>query len=36
MEEFPHVNLTLYKVNLLSDGTFEIEKFNDQEHLKNL
>jgi probable phosphoglycerate mutase len=36
MEEFPHVNLTLYKVNLLSDGSFEIEKFNDQEHLKNL
>jgi broad specificity phosphatase PhoE len=36
MEEFPHVNLTLYKVNLLSDGKFEIEKFNDQEHLKNL
>jgi broad specificity phosphatase PhoE len=36
MEEFPHVNLTLYKVNLLSDGKFEIKKFNDQEHLKNL
>jgi broad specificity phosphatase PhoE len=36
MEDFPHVNLTLYKVNLLSDGKFEIEKFNDQEHLKNL
>jgi len=36
MEEFPHVNLTLYKVNLLSGGTFEIEKFNDQEHLKNI
>ena len=36
MEEFPHVNLTLYKVNLLSDGKFEIEKFNDQEHLKDL
>jgi broad specificity phosphatase PhoE len=36
MEEFPHVNLCLYKVNLLSDGTFEIERFNDQEHLKDL
>jgi broad specificity phosphatase PhoE len=36
MEDFPHANLTLYKVNLLSDGKFEIEKFNDQEHLKGL
>lgn len=36
MEDFPHVNLTLYKVNLKSDGKFEVEKFNDQEHLKNL
>ena len=36
MEDFPHVNLTLYKVNLMSDGNFEVEKFNDQEHLKNL
>jgi broad specificity phosphatase PhoE len=36
MEDFPHVNLTLYKVNLMSDGKFEVEKFNDQEHLKNL
>jgi probable phosphoglycerate mutase len=36
MEDFPHVNLTLYKVNLLSDGKFEVEKFNDQEHLKNV
>ena len=36
MEEFPHVNLTLYKVNLLLDGKFEVEKFNDQEHLKTL
>jgi len=36
MEDFPHVNLTLYKVNLMSDGKFEVEKFNDQEHLKAL
>ncbi len=36
MEEFPHVNLTLYKVNLMADGTFVVEKFNDQEHLKNI
>ena len=36
MEDFPHVNLTLYKVNLMSDGKFEVEKFNDQEHLKTL
>jgi broad specificity phosphatase PhoE len=36
MEEFPHVNLSLYKVNLLSNGKFEIEKFNDTEHLIGL
>ena len=36
MEDFPHVNLTLYKVNLMSDGKFIVEKFNDQEHLKDL
>lgn len=36
MEDFPHVNLTLYKVNLLYSGIFEIEKFNNQDHLKNL
>lgn len=36
MEDFPHVNLTLYKVNLMADGRFEIEKFNDQEHLGDL
>ena len=36
MEEFPHVNLTLYKVNLLSDGKFEIEKFNDTTHLSGI
>jgi probable phosphoglycerate mutase len=36
MEDFPHVNLTLYKVNLLSDGKFEIEKFNEQGHLKDI
>ncbi|MCW3124735.1 MAG: phosphoglycerate mutase [Bacteroidetes bacterium] len=36
MEEFPHVNLSLYKVNLLSHGTFEIEKFNDTAHLIDL
>ena len=36
MEDFPHVNLTLYKLNLHSDGKFEIEKFNDQTHLLDL
>jgi len=36
MEEFPHVNLTLYKVNLLDNGKFEIEQFNDTKHLKDL
>jgi broad specificity phosphatase PhoE len=36
MEDFPHVNLSLYKVNLLSDGKFEIEKFNDTKHLEDL
>jgi probable phosphoglycerate mutase len=33
MEEFPHVNLTLYKVNLMTDGRVEVEKFNDASHL---
>jgi probable phosphoglycerate mutase len=36
MEDFPHVNLSLYKVNLLSGSKFEIEKFNDTGHLKGL
>ena len=36
MEEFPHVNLTLYKVNLMQGGKFEIERFNEQGHLKNV
>ena len=36
MEEFPHVNLTLYKVNMLKGGQFEIERFNEQGHLKHL
>ena len=36
MEEFPHVNLTLYKVNLLSDGKFVIDKFNDTAHLSHI
>lgn len=36
MEDFPHVNLSLYKVNLLSGSKFEIEKFNDTGHLKDL
>jgi probable phosphoglycerate mutase len=36
MEEFPHVNLTLYKLNMSTYGKFEIERFNEQEHLKDL
>jgi broad specificity phosphatase PhoE len=36
MEDFPHVNLTLYKLNLHDEGKFEIEKFNDTWHLANL
>ncbi|MBS1595679.1 MAG: histidine phosphatase family protein [Bacteroidetes bacterium] len=36
MEDFPHVNLSLYKVNLLQGGKFEIEKFNDTTHLENI
>jgi probable phosphoglycerate mutase len=33
MEQFPHANLTLYKVNLLHDQRVHIEYFNDQRHL---
>lgn len=33
MEEFPHVNLTLYKLNLENER-FVIELFNEQDHLK--
>ena len=36
MEMFDHTNLCLYKVNLMSDGTFEIEQHNNQEHLTEL
>lgn len=36
MDQFDHTNLCLYKVNLLSDGTFEIEQHNNQEHLTEL
>lgn len=34
METFHHVNVCLYKVNLLANGTFEIEINCGQEHLK--
>jgi broad specificity phosphatase PhoE len=33
MENFPHSNLCLYKVNLMSNGKFEIEMSCDSEHL---
>jgi probable phosphoglycerate mutase len=36
MDEFDHTNLCLYKVNLLSDGTFKIEQHNSQGHLNEL
>lgn len=36
MEQFDHTNLCLYKVNLMSDGTFEIEQHNNQAHLTEL
>jgi broad specificity phosphatase PhoE len=36
MEDFPHVNLTLYKLNLLTDGRVHIECFHDQRHLSVL
>jgi len=36
MEDFSHVNLCLYKVNLHHNGTFEIELSCEQDHLKNI
>ncbi len=36
MENFNHVNLCLYKVNLHSDGKFEIELNCDQTHLSEV
>ncbi len=36
MDDFDHTNLCLYKVNLLSNGTFEIEQHNNQAHLTEL
>jgi probable phosphoglycerate mutase len=36
MEEFKHVNLTLYKVHLLENGKFEIVANNATEHLQQL
>ena len=36
MEEFKHVNLCLYKVNLHTDGTFKIELSCIQDHLKDI
>jgi probable phosphoglycerate mutase len=36
MDNFEHTNLCLYKVNLLSNGTFEIEWHNNQAHLMEL
>lgn len=36
MDTFEHANLCLYKVNLLSNGKFEIEQHNNQHHLNEL
>lgn len=36
MDQFEHNNLCLYLLEQLSDGSFAIKKFNDQEHLKVL
>ncbi|MDN3202630.1 histidine phosphatase family protein [Algoriphagus sediminis] len=36
MDNFPHNNLCLYLLQELGDGTFRLEKANEQEHLKNL
>lgn len=36
MDNFDHTNLCLYKVNLLSNGSFEIEQHNSQGHLIEL
>lgn len=36
MDTFEHANLCLYKVNLLSNGKFEIEQHNNQHHLEEL
>ncbi len=36
MENFHHVNLCLYKVNLMSDGKFEIELNCEQKHLMGI
>lgn len=36
MEDYKHVNLCLYKVNLLPTGKFEIEVHNEQSHLQAL
>lgn len=35
MDEYPHTNLSLYKLNYLS-GDYEIELFNTTDHLKNI
>ncbi len=36
MDNFGHSNLCLYVLQQLGDGTFRLDKSNDQEHLKNL
>lgn len=36
MNSFLHTNLCLYKVNLRTDGNFEIEKANERSHLVHL
>ncbi|MHA7129055.1 histidine phosphatase family protein [Algoriphagus namhaensis] len=36
MDNFSHANLCLYVLQELGDGTFKLEKSNDQEHLKGL
>lgn len=36
MDQFEHNNLCLYLLEQLTDGTFVVRKFNDQEHLRDL
>jgi len=36
MDNFPHSNLCLYLLQELGDGTYRLEKANEQEHLKSI
>ncbi|WP_026952276.1 histidine phosphatase family protein [Algoriphagus mannitolivorans] len=36
MDQFEHHNLCLYVLEQLTDGTFVVKNFNDQDHLKTL